>query len=86
MTNPKLIREGGKMTRILLDAETVAQLHNLNEVLEVCDESGQTRGFFHPTGPEQPNRSPFAREQLEEFRKQKSGRPLAQIIRDLEQQ
>jgi hypothetical protein len=74
------------MTRIMLDARIVAQLHNLNEVLEVCDESGQTRGFFHPTGPGHPNRSPFTREQLEEFRKQKTGRPLTQIIRDLEQQ
>ena len=74
------------MTRIMLDAGTVAQLHNLNEVLEVCDESGKTRGFFHPTGSGQQNRSPFSREQLEEFRKQKTGRSLAQIIRDLEQQ
>jgi hypothetical protein len=73
------------MTRIMLDAGTAAQLHNLNEVLEVCDESGQTRGFFHPAGPGQQNRSPFTREQLEEFRKQRTGRPLAHIIRDLEQ-
>jgi hypothetical protein len=71
------------MTRIMLDATTMAQLYNLNEVLEVCDESGQTRGFFHPIGG-QTARSPFTREQLEELRKQKTGRPLDQIIRDLE--
>lgn len=72
------------MTRIFLDAKTVAELHNLNEVLEVCDESGQTRGFFHPSKPDQ-QRSPFTREQLEEFQKQRTGRPLTEVMRDLEQ-
>lgn len=72
------------MTRITLDAGTIARLHEPNGVLEVCDEAGQTRGFYHPLSASNEHRSPYSREQLEEFRKQRTGRSLAEILRDLE--
>jgi hypothetical protein len=78
------------MTRIVVDSDLLSRLHGLSERLEFCDESGRTLGVFQPSAPKvQPGEgvdgSPFTREQLEEFRKQRTGRPLADILRDLEQ-
>jgi hypothetical protein len=77
------------MTRIIVDSDLLARLHGLGERLEFCDESGRTLGVFQPAPAklapgEGVDGSPFTREQLEEFRKQRTGRPLADILRDLE--
>jgi hypothetical protein len=37
------------MTRIILDAATLAKLHQLAEPLEVCDEAGNVLGRFTPS-------------------------------------
>ena len=36
------------MTKLMIDAGTLAKLHNLDTPLEVCDESGKTLGYFLP--------------------------------------
>jgi hypothetical protein len=37
------------MTRITLDAATLAKLHNLSEPLELCDEAGNVLGRVTPS-------------------------------------
>jgi hypothetical protein len=76
------------MTRIVLDAALRTRLNNLDEPLEVCDESGRVLGFFHPivrtaaasTRPQ----SPYTREEIGRFRQEQTARPLADILQDLE--
>ena len=41
------------MTRVTINPTLLAQLHNLAEVLELCDESGHTLGYFHPANTSQ---------------------------------
>lgn len=36
------------MTRVIVDASLKSKLHNLTEVLELCDESGHILGRFTP--------------------------------------
>ena len=71
------------MTKVTIDAETQAKLNGLNDFLEVCDESGRTLGYFFPPGTLK-YLSPFSDEEIEELRKQRTGRPLKEILKDLE--
>jgi hypothetical protein len=76
------------MTRVTVNASIRAQLHNLDAALEVCDESGQTLGYFHPIiepGPSGGEKaaSPYSDEEIEELRKQRTGRPLTEILKNL---
>ena len=74
------------MTKIMVDADMQAKLHAPDGLLEVCDSSGHTLGYFLPiekNGAGTPARSPFTREQLEEFRKQRVGKPLSEIMERL---
>lgn len=76
------------MTKITVNAETRTKLDGLEEVVEICDASGRTLGYFHPV-PEPVDykaliaQSPVSDEELEELRKQRTGRPLKDILRDL---
>jgi hypothetical protein len=75
------------MTRVVVNATIRAQLHNLDAALEVCDESGQTLGYFHPiveAGVSGKITSPYTDEEIEELRKQRTGRPLAEILKGLD--
>jgi len=75
------------MTKILVDAVIQAKLNAPEGLLEVCDISGQTLGYFVPVeknGSVAPAPSPFTREQLEEFRKQRVGKPLSEILARLQ--
>ena len=76
------------MTRVTLDNETVARLHNLQENLEVCDQTGRLLGYFVPTG----DKAMYAQvdgqvseAELDRREADEGGRPLADILRDLEQ-
>ena len=71
------------MTRVVVDAAMRANLHNLDTVLEVCDESGRTLGYFHPQNGAV--RSPFCDEEIERRRQQRTGKPLAEILERLKQ-
>jgi hypothetical protein len=75
------------MTRLILDASALTILPKLTEAVELLDESGKTLGQFHPTkraeGSQPSFKSPHTREELEQLRLQRTGRPLADILRDL---
>jgi hypothetical protein len=76
------------MTRLIVDATTLARLRNLHDVSEVCDESGQVLGYFHPILPSGAapgqSRSPFPDAELQRRREQRTGRPLAEILERLD--
>jgi hypothetical protein len=77
------------MTRITVDAGTLAKLHGLNDFLEFCDESGRTLGHFcplvsPPRGPDGKIISPISDEEWERRRQERSGRPLKDILADLQ--
>jgi hypothetical protein len=78
---------GIAMVRVTIDAATLAKLHNLDSCLEFCDPSGRLIGRFFPThdpaiyeGVE----SPAGPEELRRRSREETGRPLAEILRDLE--
>lgn len=51
------------MERLVLPDDTLAQLHNLDRYLQVCDPSGRVLGYFTPaTG--QPLESPLSDAEL----------------------
>lgn len=77
------------MPKLTLDPQLQAKLQNLTTELELCDESGKTLGFFLPA---QRHReliyawlnAQVSDEELEEARREGGGRPLSQILADLE--
>ncbi len=73
------------MTRLTVDAAFLARLDKLDSVLEVCDESGRTVGYFHPVSPpsEGTARSPFSDEELQQRRQQRTGHQLSEILAEL---
>lgn len=75
------------MTRITVDRETLSRLGPLDQPIEFCDETGHTLGFFRPL----PDREAYrdlqpliSREEIDRRKKEQGGRPLADILRDLE--
>jgi hypothetical protein len=77
------------MTRVVLDKETLAKLHDLKERIEICDEEGITRGYANPVGDKslyEQVQVPFTEEELERFENEPGGRSLAEILADLERQ
>jgi hypothetical protein len=75
------------MTRITADASLLAKLDNLSSVVQVCDDAGRTLGYFHPAGPSaRATMSPVSDEEIEKCRQQKTGRPLSEIMTELESQ
>ena len=77
------------MSKIVVDAELGAKLAEAAGMLEVCDPSGRILGSFYPI-PWPPGAkslkdlSPYSDEEIEEFRKEKGGRPLREIWKDLD--
>ena len=75
------------MTRVTISPAIRAQLHGSERSAEVCDEMGRTLGFFHPvdeTGFAGGKiASPYSDREIEGFRKEPGGRPLAEILKDL---
>ena len=74
------------MTRVIIDADTWSKLVATREVTELSDEKGRVVGYFHPGPPRDENGQiivPFSEEEIEEFSKQKGGRPLKDIFDDL---
>jgi hypothetical protein len=74
------------MTRLTFDPATLATLRSVSEPVEVCDETGQLLGYYHPLSQANGSlRSPFSREELERRRQQRTGRTLDQILPTLGQ-
>lgn len=74
------------MSITVTDLTLLAQLRQTSDVVELIDPDGNVVGTFAageagqlPPGVE----SPFSESELAELRKQKSGRPLADILADL---
>ena len=77
------------MTRVTIDATTMAKLYGLNDLLELCDETGKTLGYFQPIvspprGPDGKIISPISDEELERRSEHRTGRPLKDILNDLQ--
>ena len=77
------------MTKVVIDAAVRAKLDDLQEPVELCDESGRTLGYFHPKFGESKTRdreagSPFTDAEIERRQQQRTGRPLKEILKDLE--
>ena len=72
------------MTQLILDAAALAILPTLTESVKILDVSGKMLGHFYPSQLRGASRSPFSREELEQRRLQRTGRPLAEILRALE--
>jgi len=74
------------MSVTITDQALLAQLSGDDNV-QLQDPSGRVIGTFFPEGLGKlpPGiKSPFTDEELVELRKQRTGRPLADILRDLE--
>lgn len=73
------------MTKVVIDASLRSQLRDAGDVLEVCDESGRTLGYFHPASADAGGEaaSPFSDEEIRRRQQQPGGRPLNDILADL---
>ena len=74
------------MTRLIVDSAMREKLCNAEPSVEVCDEGGQILGVFYQASaaPRLSGcRSPFTDEQIQEFRKEKGGRSLVDVLKDL---
>lgn len=72
------------MTRIVIDRRTRAQLNDLQEPLQFIDESGQPLGLFTPTASATVLKPQISEDEIQKRLAQGGGRPLADILRDLE--
>jgi hypothetical protein len=76
------------MNEVTVDAALRARLNNLDDLLQVRDESGRILGYFHPVVEPAASgaasiRSPFSTEELERRRSQRTGRSLEEILNEL---
>ena len=79
--------EGTPVSITITDPALLAQLRQAADVVELKDPDGDVLGKFSAEGlgTLPPGvKSPFTPEQMDERRKQRSGRPLKDILRDLE--
>jgi hypothetical protein len=77
------------MKTVVLDSGLRAKLFDLTHSLELRDETGRVLGYFAPVVSKEPNPDegleiPFSEEEIREFMQQTGGRPLADILADLE--
>lgn len=75
------------MRKVILDRETLSKLSGLQDDLELCDESGQTLGYFSPVADRSLYEgvdSPISEEELDRRSKAGGGRTLREIFNDLE--
>lgn len=81
-------RWGYDMTKLTVEPDLQAKLGDFQDLVEFCDASGRVVGFFHPVAPtsQAHGGSPFSDEEIEAVRRQRTGRPLAEILADLDRQ
>ena len=74
------------MSIVITDTALVQKLVQASGTVEVRDATGNFLGTFAPPLGKLPIgvRSPFTEEEIERRRGQPDGRPLAEILRDLE--
>ena len=71
------------MTRIVLDPEIESRLAGIQEAVELCDHDGRLIGDFHPARSLR-DLSPLTDADVEKLRGQAGGRPLKDILKDLQ--
>jgi hypothetical protein len=79
------------MTRVTVDAAIRARLHNFAEPLEILDEEGKVLGVFSPIPSAERAlykdvEVPLADEDIDRLLQQPPGRPLSDILADLQKQ
>ncbi len=67
---------------IVLNPESLNQFQHVGEPTELRDASGRVVGFFNPMAGHQVD-PPFSHDEIEEDRKQRTGRPLEEILKGL---
>jgi hypothetical protein len=70
------------MGRVFVTADGQVRLDELREPVEVSTPDGHTLGYFYPAG-NGARQSPHSIEELEQLRKVRTGRTLAEIREDL---
>jgi len=71
------------MTRILLDAAIARKLKASTDALELCSPDGEVVGVFTPS--KKPALTvPFTEDEIRKSKEKAGGRPLADILSDLE--
>lgn len=76
------------MTSLTLDAGTLNRLQNLEEFMEIRDESGRVLGYFHPVESAADTRaatqvSPISDDELRRRQQQRTGKSLAEVLAKL---
>lgn len=72
------------MKRIVLDASAIAKLPEY-DIVEICDESGRVIGRFRPAVYDDPAAQPqVSEDELRRREAEGGGRPLEDILADLE--
>jgi hypothetical protein len=82
-----LSREDHPMTRVILDNAALEKLHQAGTSVEICDEAGYLHGYFSPAvdpGAYANIPLPISEEEIRRRLQEKGGRPLAEIMADLE--
>lgn len=72
------------MTRILVDANLARQLKESAQTVELCDPNGEPFGQFIPKKGPSKIVVPFTEEEIQASKDKPGGRPLADILADLE--
>jgi len=75
------------MIKLTIDQDLREKLCNLQQRLEICDEFGRVLGYFMPAVDPSMYEgvdAPASEEELRRIEKE-DGRPLQEILRDLEQ-
>ena len=76
------------MNRVLVEPSLRTKLHNLDSRLELCDQSGNTLGFFVPVSEQQRlfyawAQSEFTDEEIEHAQAEPGGFSIAEVLADL---
>ncbi|MBI3466266.1 MAG: hypothetical protein HY000_24900 [Planctomycetes bacterium] len=75
------------MIRIMLDQASVEKLDSVQQGAELCAPSGRVMGYYVPITPASLYREvqcPYTEEELLRFASEPGGRPLSEILADLE--
>lgn len=75
------------MSKVTVDPTMGEKLRRLTEQVELCDADGRTLGYFTPTVDRSLYEgvdSPIREDELQRRINEGGGRPLADILRDLE--
>ena len=74
------------MMRITVDSDMQSRLAQASGLLAICDQSGIVLGYYQPAAPSGrlKDLSPYSDSDIAELSQQKTGRPLADIWKDLE--